>query len=79
MVQGPPIISYGVSYNQENLSEPMVTKMPPNSPSCLDVADHINACPICSRFYNNDKTLYVIAIAVLAIICILLLKKVLDV
>jgi hypothetical protein len=53
--------------------------MPDNSPSCLDVCEHIQNCPLCSKFYNNDKTVYVIAIVVLAIICILLLKRVLDV
>ena len=53
--------------------------MPIGSPSCLDVAEHISKCPICSKFYNTDKTIYIIAIITLAIICILLLKKVLDV
>jgi hypothetical protein len=53
--------------------------MPFGSPSCLDVAEHISKCPICSKFYNTDKTIYIIAIITLVIICILLLKKVLDV
>lgn len=48
-------------------------------PSCIDVANHIASCPICSKFYNNDKTAYIIAIILLSILCILLLKKVLDV
>ena len=49
------------------------------SPTCIDVANHIATCPICSKFYNNDKTIYIIAIILLALICILLLKKLLDV
>jgi hypothetical protein len=53
--------------------------MPIGSPSCLDVAEHVSKCPICSKFYNTDKTIYIIAIITLTIICILLLKKVLDV
>jgi hypothetical protein len=53
--------------------------MPTNTPSCLEVAEHIQFCPICSRFYNNDKTVYIIAIILLAIICCLLLKRVLNV
>ena len=53
--------------------------MPPNSPSCLDIAEHIANCPICSKFYNTDKTFYIIAIIVQAIICVLLLKKILDI
>lgn len=52
--------------------------MPTDSPSCLHVAEHIMNCPICSKFYNNDKTIYIIAIIVLVIVCVLLLKKVLD-
>lgn len=58
---------------------PKTTIMPPGSPSCLEVADHIANCPICSKFYNNDKTIYMIVIAVLSVICILLLKRILDV
>ena len=46
--------------------------------NCLDVAEHISNCPICSKLYNNDKTMYIIAIVILAIIVILLLKKVLE-
>jgi len=53
--------------------------MPICYPSCLDVAEHISKCPICSKFYNTDKTIYIISIITLVIICILLLKKVLDV
>lgn len=47
--------------------------------SCLDIASHVGDCPICSKFYKNDITAYIICIVVLAIICLLLLKKVLDV
>jgi hypothetical protein len=53
--------------------------MPAGTPSCLDVAEHIANCPICSKFYSTDKTIYIIAIVILSIICILLLKKVLDI
>lgn len=49
-----------------------------NSPTCLEIASHVKSCPICSRFYNNDNTIYIIAIVILSIICILLLKRVLD-
>jgi len=49
-----------------------------NSPSCLEVADHVANCPICSKFYNTDKTLHIIIIMLLAVICIILLKKVLN-
>jgi hypothetical protein len=46
--------------------------------NCLDVANHIKSCPICSKFYDNDKTMYVVAIIILVIICIILMKKVLE-
>ena len=81
----PPHVNYSPSYSQQQeiYSTPnegiKTFNMPAGSPSCLDVAEHIANCPICSKFYNTDKTIYIIAIVVLAIICILLLKKVLDV
>ena len=49
-----------------------------DTPSCLDVHSHISQCPICSRFFKNDNAVYIIAIVVLSIICILLLKRVLN-
>jgi hypothetical protein len=45
---------------------------------CLDVHSHIQSCPICSRFFKQDNSLYIIAIIILSIICIMLLKKVLN-
>jgi hypothetical protein len=53
--------------------------MPENSPSCIDFYEHVSNCPICSKYYNNDKTVYIIAIIALSIIVMLLLKRVLDV
>ena len=50
-----------------------------DSPTCLEIADHVGACPICSKFYKNENTVYIIVIVILAIICILLLKRVLDI
>tara|TARA_B100000902_G_C27230665_1_gene874625 strand:- start:333 stop:830 length:498 start_codon:yes stop_codon:yes gene_type:complete len=52
--------------------------LPHNSPTCLEVADHVNNCPICSQFYKSNSSPYTITIIVLAVICILLLKKILD-
>jgi hypothetical protein len=74
----PAIVSWGdpISSQENNLK---TFNMPIGTPSCLDVAEHIANCPICSKFYNTDKTIYIIAIVALAIICILLLKKILDV
>ena len=71
------------SIQEENYKAPKeevlkTFNMPRGTPSCLDVAEHIANCPICSKFYNTDKTIYIIAIIALSIICILLLKKLLD-
>ena len=47
--------------------------------TCQQVLKHISNCPICSKFYNNDRTVYIIIIVILIIISLLLFKKVLDV
>jgi len=52
--------------------------LPNDSPSCIDVANHIELCPICSRYYKQDNSLYIIAILVLSVLCILLAKKILK-
>ena len=54
---------------------------PPQQPfiNCIEIVEHINNCPICSRFYKNDNTMYMIVIVVLVVICLLLLKRVLNV
>ena len=62
----------------EPIQETISYKMPNNTPSCLVVAEHIANCPICSKVYNDDKSIYIVSIVILVIICILLLKKVLD-
>jgi hypothetical protein len=73
---------------QEMIEQPMmeVREMPPRpsrpdpmSFNCIDIANHIQQCPICSRFYHGDKSLYIVVIVVLAIVCLLLLKRVLNV
>jgi hypothetical protein len=45
---------------------------------CIDIARHIKHCPICSKFYDNDRSIYIIIIIILVIICIILLKKLLE-
>jgi len=46
---------------------------------CIEICDHIKGCPICSKFYNTDKTIYVVVIVILCLILLILLKKVLKV
>lgn len=47
--------------------------------NCIDIANHLQDCPLCSKFYDNNKTVYIIVIIVLVIVCLLLLKRVLNV
>jgi hypothetical protein len=47
--------------------------------SCVSVSDHVFNCKVCTKLYNNDRTIYIITIVMLSIICILLLKKVLNI
>lgn len=49
------------------------------TPNCIDIHNHVTQCPICSKFFKFDNSVYIISIIVLSIICILLLKKVLNV
>jgi hypothetical protein len=65
------------------INEPLLQKemFEPSPPplNCLDVCNHIKNCPLCSKFYKNDNTLYVIIIVILLILTIILTKKVLNV
>jgi hypothetical protein len=63
----------------QKMEAPMMMQPDPMSYNCVDIAKHIQGCPICSKFYHNDKTVYIIAIVVLSIVCLLLLKRVLNV
>ena len=60
---------------------PLVQQQKPHDLSkinCLEIAEHVQNCPICSKFYNTDKTIYIVSIVLLALICVILLKKILD-
>jgi hypothetical protein len=46
--------------------------------SCMTVANHIKDCPICSKFYNSDNSMYIVCIALLIIVCIILLKRIIE-
>lgn len=71
--------SGGMAPNSQQYYEPYEKTQTATPPvSCLDLADHAANCPICVKIYNNDKTIYILAIAILCIICILLLKRILD-
>lgn len=46
--------------------------------SCLDVANHVENCPVCSKLFKTDQTIMIIALVVLSVLCLLLLKRVLN-
>lgn len=51
----------------------------PQQITCLDIADHVSNCPICTRFYApEDRTHLYFLIIVLAIICFVLFRKLMD-
>lgn len=47
--------------------------------NCIQVCEHVNNCPVCSKIFNNDKTIYIILIILLSITTLICLKKVLNV
>lgn len=74
---GPPPPS--PPYLVERIKEERISRgINPGDISCKDIAEHIKNCEICSKIYNTDKTLYIIAIVILIIICIYLLKRILQ-
>ena len=46
--------------------------------SCMTIANHIKDCPICSKFYNCDNSIYIVCIVLLIVICIILLKRIIE-
>jgi hypothetical protein len=60
-------------------SESRVHPMEPTQINCVDIARHIDACPICSRLYDTDKTLYILAILGLLILCFLMVKRIVKI
>lgn len=66
----------------ENMSQPRyMSSEPEREPpshaviSCIDAANHVSSCPVCSKLYTCDKTIYLVIIAILTILVILLAKK----
>ncbi len=73
---------YQTVYNkyipQENFQTTSTFQPQQRELTCRDLALHIEDCPLCSKVYRNDNTIYVIIIIFLVIIIGILLKKVLD-
>ena len=63
---------------QMQMQMPMYPMRYPDEISCLTIANHIKDCPICSKFYNCDNSIYIVCIVVLVILCIILFKKIIE-
>jgi hypothetical protein len=49
------------------------------SVNCVDVMHHIKDCPVCLKLYNaNDKSLYIVIIIILGLVCLLLIKRIFE-
>lgn len=81
-------LAYGASPGH-NMNYTEYTDQPPgfppfleaytNSLNCIDVSNHLSNCPVCSKLYNDDyKSAYIVIIALLVIVCIVLVKKIID-
>jgi len=53
---------------------PTPTSQHPSSLNCVTIAHHIETCPVCSKLYDTDKTLYILAIIILLILYILIVR-----
>jgi hypothetical protein len=46
--------------------------------NCLDICKHVEKCPMCSKFFDTDKTMYILVIVLLFIMIGFLVKKLID-
>lgn len=71
----------GMTVQPSGYSTPIEHKKQRPMYSCMDIVQHIEGCPICTRYYdtNFDKTPYLVIIVILSIICVLLIKRVLEI
>ena len=46
--------------------------------NCVDVAEHAENCVVCSKLYKNDRTIFILIIIFLAVVNLLLLKRILE-
>lgn len=80
MYSSPPSQEYADPYESspsEYAYGPRVRQARPEL-TCIQVAEHIKTCPICSKFYDTDKSTYVVIIGLLLILAVILLKRILE-
>lgn len=69
-----PEIAHNVHHGHLPLMQSAQQQQQPMN--CINIAQHIDNCPICSRLYDTDKTLYILAIIGLLILCFLMAKHI---
>ena len=75
--QGPqfhPMIGEGL-HPQASSKIPAFRSPQTRDFNCLDVAKHVENCPVCGKLYVQDNTICVVTILILSVLCILLLRK----
>ena len=76
-----PEIAHSIHHNHlpiDGHSSNYSGQLPPSTINCINIAQHIDSCPICSRLYDTDKTLYILAIIGLLILCFLMVKRIIK-
>lgn len=47
--------------------------------TCVEVMQHIKECPVCTKIYkDNDKSLYIVVIVILGLVCLILMKRIFE-
>jgi hypothetical protein len=64
------IISPNNAYINENVHIQNFNKM-----NCRDIYNHIDNCPICSKYYKQSNRTYIIIIIFLVLIILLLIRQ----
>ena len=72
---------FGVGFGSSevgNIDSAGIVSEAPRFLNCITIAQHIDTCPICSKLYDTDKTLYLLVIFGLLIACFLLVRRLLN-
>ena len=65
----------GMNYNQPIELPPTNLSSSTKTLHCIDVVEHITNCIICSKFYSNDRGVYIVIIIFLLIVCTVLISN----
>ena len=60
------------------MMQQMMQQMQQRPISCIEISEHISQCPICSKFYSPDNTIYIVLIVILVVLCLMMLKRIVN-